>query len=54
MMNIKSFRQLYSEDGAPTNSTGAPVDQGNPKPLYKKLDRRSKWHVENLYKKCKG
>jgi hypothetical protein len=52
---MKTFKQFYDEEVA-VNSTGAGVDM-NPtggKKIFNKVDRRSRWDVEKLYKRAKG
>jgi hypothetical protein len=41
------------EEEAPANATGPAVDM-NPTGKPKKMDKRSKYHVEKMYKRNKG
>jgi hypothetical protein len=55
-MKIKTFKDFQTED-APTNSTGTGIDMnptGKKSRLFNKIDRRSKWDVNKMYKKAKG
>lgn len=56
-MKVKSFADFYKEE-APVNATGPAVNM-NPtgrrkSRLFNKMDRRSRWDVNKMYKKAKG
>lgn len=57
-MKVKSFKEYQNEQAvAPTNATGPGVDMnptGKKSRLFTKMDRRSRWDVNNLYKRAKG
>jgi len=55
-MKVKSFKEFQKEE-APVTSTGPGIDMnptGKKSRLFNKMDRRSKWDVNNLYKRAKG
>ena len=55
-MKVKSFKEFQKEE-APVNATGPAVNMnptGKKSRLFNKMDRRSRWDVNNLYKRAKG
>jgi len=55
-MKVKSFKEFQKEE-APVNATGPAIDMnptGRRKKLFNKIDRRSRWDVNKLYKRAKG
>lgn len=49
----RSTKKEDIEEEAPANATGPAVDM-NPTGKPKKMDRRSKYHTEKMYKRNKG
>jgi len=56
MIKFKSFYEIYrdmqKEDAPATNTSSAAMPPTMMRP--KKMDRRSKYHVEKMYKKALG
>jgi hypothetical protein len=56
-MKVKSFADFYKEE-VPVNATGPAVDMnptgGRRSRLFNKIDRRSRWDINKMYKKAKG
>ena len=51
---MKTFKQFREDESAPTMSTGDAIDLGEPRKLFKKTDRRSKWDPKKLFDKSHG
>lgn len=51
---MKTFKQFIEDNAAPTMSTGPAIDLGEPRRLFKKMDRRSKWDPKKLFDKANG
>ena len=49
-----TFKQFTENESAPTMSTGDAIDLGEPRKLFKKVDRRSKWDPKKLFDKAHG
>ena len=49
-----TFKQFTENESAPTMSTGPAIDLGEPRKLFKKMDRRSKWDPKKLFDKAHG
>lgn len=53
MKSFKSFIESSELEESPANATGPAVDM-NPTGKPKKMDKRSKYHTEKMYKRAKG
>lgn len=55
-MQFKSFKEYLMDEEAPTNAVaGGGVDLApTGKAVMKKMDRRSRWHTDKMYKRALG
>lgn len=51
---MKKFKEFIEDETTPTVSTGDAIDLGEPRLLFKKHDRRSKWDPKKLFDKSHG
>jgi hypothetical protein len=51
---MKKFKEYIEDQATPTMATGDAIDLGEPRPLFKKQDRRSRWDPKKLFDKVNG
>ena len=51
---MKTFKDFLEDAEAPTMSTGPAIDLGEPRHLFKKHDRRSRWDPKKLFDRAHG
>lgn len=49
---MKTFKKFVED--SPTMGTGAGIDLGEPRHLFRKRDKRSKWDIDKLFRKANG
>ena len=54
---MKSFKEYLMDENAPTTATGSGIDlapTAGGRRMFRKLDRRSRFDVEKMYKRSLG